>query len=276
MNERILKKMNQLVQAEATFAVATIVRTEGSSPRDVGTKMIVLPDGSTFGTLGGDCAEADVVQEALAALREGQPRFVTLTLTEEEKGGVGMRCGGTIDVSIEVFKPSPKLVIVGSGGIAVQVARLGVNTGFAVTVIDPWAKEDRFPDTVEVIPEFVDTGLAKVSLTPRTFVVIVTRHKYDEPALKAVLGSKAAYIGMVGSPNRVTSIYRTLLQQGVPKEQLLKVHAPIGLDLGAEAPEEIAVSIIAEVIAAYRGGTGMPLKLRDIDLTTTLELKPEG
>lgn len=253
MSEKIFQKINELIAEGETFAVATIVRTEGSTPRGPGTKMIVLEDGGTFGSVGGDRAEAGVVAEALEALREGKPRVVSMSLEEEEKGGVGMRCGGEMDVSIEVVQPTPKLVIIGSGPVSVQVARLGQGMGFSVTVVDPFAKDEDFPDGVEVVPEPVEQGMSKVEITPHTSIVIATRHKYDEPALKAVLDSDAAYIGMVGSRNRVNAIFKTLVDEGVPREKLQRVRAPVGLDIGAETPEEIAVSIIAEIIKERRG-----------------------
>jgi len=267
MYDRIFRKITELLAKGETFAVATIIKAEGSTPRGAGAKMIIHTDGATFGTIGGDCAEAAVVSEALEAIRLDRPRTVSLSLEEEEKGGIGMRCGGRIEVSIEVVKPAPKLVIIGAGHIAFHIARFGRAIGFSVTVIDPFASEQKFPESVEVIPERVDAGLSKVEITPQTYVVIVTRHKYDEPALKAVLDSKAAYIGMVGSKNRVNAIYQILVKEGISKEKLRRIYAPIGLDIGAETPAEIAVSIIAEIIKTRKGGSGKSLKLERIEVS---------
>ncbi len=252
MHEEIFRQANELIAKGKTFAIATIVRTEGSTPRKPGAKIIVLKDGSTFGTIGGDCVESGTVAEALEAIKEGKSRTVSMALEEEELGGVGMKCGGRTEVYIEIINPSPKLLILGGGHIGTQVAKLGQGIGFSVTVIDPSAKEENFPKLVEVIPEFVDKGISKVEITPQTYIVIVTGHKYDEAALKAVIDSKATYIGMVGSRRKAAIVYRNLLDEGVPEEKLKRVHAPIGLDIGAETPEEIAVSIIAEIVKERR------------------------
>jgi len=252
MHEEIFRQANELIAKGETFAIATIVRTEGSTPRKPGAKMIVLGDGSTFGTIGGDCVESGTVAEALEAIKEGKSRTVSMVLEEEELGGVGMKCGGKAEVYIEVITPTPKLLILGCGHIGAQIAKLGQGVGFLVTVIDPSAKEENFPKSVEVIPEFVDKGISKVAITPQTYIVSATGHKYDEAALKAVIDSEAAYIGMVGSRRKVATVYRNLLDEGVPEEKLKRVHAPIGLDIGAETPEEIAVSIIAEIVKARK------------------------
>ncbi len=252
MHEGIFRQANELIAKGETFAIATIVGTEGSTPRKPGAKMIVLRDGSTFGTIGGDCVESGTVAEALEAIKERKSRTVSMVLEEEELGGVGMKCGGKAEVYIEVINPTPKLLILGGGHIGAQIAKLGQGVGFSVTVIDPSAKEENFPKSVEVIPEFVDKGISKVAITPQTYIVSATGHKYDEAALKAVIDSEAAYIGMVGSRRKVATVYRNLLDEGVPEEKLKRVHAPIGLDIGAETPEEIAVSIIAEIVKARK------------------------
>lgn len=252
MSEKIFQKINELIEKGENFAVATIVRTRGSTPRGPGAKMIVLQDGSTFGSIGGDCAEAGVVAETLEVLKEGKSRMVSMSLKEEEKGGVGMRCGGEIEVSIEVVQPSSRLIITGSGPIAVKLAELGQRVGFSVTVVDPFAKEEKFPERVNIIAKPVEQGLHEVEITPQTFIAIVTRHKYDEPALKAAINSEAAYIGMMGSRDRVKAVFETLRKEGISEEKFSRVHAPIGLEIGAETPDEIAVSIIAELIKEKR------------------------
>jgi len=248
MHEEIFRQANELIAKGETFAIATIVRTEGSTPRKSGAKMIVLKDGNTFGTIGGDCVESGTVTEALEAMKEGRSRTVSMALEEEELGGVGMRCGGKAEVYIEVVNPAPKLLIIGGGNIGAQVAKLGREVGFSVTIIDPSVRDKDFPESVRLIPEFIEGGISKVEITPQTYIVITTGHKYDEGALKAVIDSKAAYIGMVGSRRKVATIHRNLTDEGISEEKLTRIHAPIGLDIGAETPEEIAVSIIAEIV----------------------------
>lgn len=263
MSARVFQKINELISEGKTFAVATIVRVEGSSPRGPGAKMVILEDGSTFGSIGGDCAERAVVDEALKVLDKDKPKTLSIPLEEEEKGGVGMKCGGEIEVSIEVVRPSPKLVITGAGRIATSVAELAEKMGFSITVVDPFAKTKDFPDSVEIISEPVEQGLSDVEITPNTYVVIITRHKDDIPSLKAVLDKGAAYIGLMGSKSRVKAQLKELAKEGFSDEELSQVHAPIGLDIGAETPEEIAVSIMAEVIREKRSpeASGESLKI---------------
>ncbi|MGQ9788657.1 MAG: XdhC family protein [Candidatus Hadarchaeaceae archaeon] len=263
MSEKIFRKINELLEKGESFAIVTIVRTEGSTPRKAGAKMIVLPDGRTFGTIGGDCVEAGAVGEAIVALKEGKPKTFTVALKEEELGGIGMKCGGLAEVYIEVINPSPKLLIIGGGNIGTQLVKLGHDVGFNVTVIDPAVKKENFPEYVEVIPEPVERGIKKTLINPQTYVVIATGHKYDEDALKAVVNSNAAYIGMVGSKRKATVTLKKLIEEGVAEDKVKMVHTPVGLDIGAETPEEIAVSIMAEIIRERRkpNASGSSLKI---------------
>lgn len=263
MSAKVYQKINELIAGGKTFAVATIVRVEGSSPRGPGAKMIILEDGSTFGSVGGDCAERAVVDEALKVIEEGEPKTLSIPLEEEEKGGIGMKCGGEIEVSIEVVHPSPKLVITGSGRIATSVAELGERMGFSIMVVDPFAKDEDFPDSAEIVDEPVEQGLSSIEITPNTYVVIITRHKNDIPALKAVINRGAAYVGLMGSKSRVEAQFKAFEEEGFSKEELSQVHAPIGLDIGAETPEEIAVSIMGEIIKELRapGASSESLKI---------------
>jgi len=257
MYDKIFKKTTELMAKSETFAVVTIVKTEGSTPRKAGAKMIVVQDGSTFGTIGGDCVESGAVAEAMEAMKEGKSKTFSVALEEEELGGIGMKCGGKADVYIEVVKPTPKLLIIGGGNIGAQLAQLGHNVGFSITVVDPAAKKEDFPEYVEVIPEMVERGVALAGITPQTYIVVATGHKYDEAALKAVIDSGPAYIGMVGSKRKAAVTCRSLMDEGVSEEKVRIVHTPVGLDIGAETPEEIAVSIIAEIIKARRKPNAM-------------------
>jgi len=252
----VYREINALLDKGETFAIATVVRTEGSTPRGPGAKMIIKKNGETYGTIGGGGVESAVIYEAQQALQERNPRVVSYTLEDTTEGSIGMICGGKMEVAIELLQPTPTLLIIGSGYIAEPLAKLGAMTGYKVNVIDPYLEKERFPDADEVIREEVESGLSKVDINSQTYVVIATRHIYDEPALKGVIDSEAAYIGMVGSENRVNTIFETLRKEGISEESLRRVHAPIGLNIGAETPEEIAVSIISEVIKVLRGGTG--------------------
>jgi xanthine dehydrogenase accessory factor len=251
MEQAIFHKINELIAKGETFAIATIIRTTGSTPRKPGTKMLIMGDGSTFGTIGGGCIERGVVSEALDALKVRKPRSVSLALEEEERGGIGMRCGGRVEVFIDVMGVASNLLVVGGGHVGAQVARLGKRLGFSVTVVDPFAKEN-LPQGVRLVREPIHEGVPKIEITPETYIVITTEHKADEVALKAVIESPARYIGMIGSRNRVELVFKNLIDEGIPGEKLERVHAPIGLDIGAQTPEEIAVSIMAEIIKTRR------------------------
>ncbi|KXA96619.1 hypothetical protein AKJ38_02975 [candidate division MSBL1 archaeon SCGC-AAA259I14] len=249
----IYQRINELLNEGERFAVATIIRSEGSSPRGAGAKMIVQNDGETIGSVGGDCAERGVIDASLKALENGEPRTVGMELVEEEKGGIGMKCGGEIEVSIEILEPSPRLVLIGGGRVAIEVAKLAEQVGFEIRVIDPFVEEESFPDTAKVIPQPVSEGISEVEITSQSYIVIITRHKYDQPALTESLETEAAYIGMMGSETRVKSIFGTLEEEeGIERERLSEVHAPIGLEIGAETPKEIAVSIVSELIKERR------------------------
>jgi xanthine dehydrogenase accessory factor len=251
MEQVIFNKINELITEGKTFAIATITRTTGSTPRKAGTKMLILEDGSTFGTIGGGCIERGVVTEAREALKTSKPRTISLVLEEEERGGVGMKCGGSVEVFIDVVRGTQELLVVGGGHVGVQVAKLGGALGFSVTVVDPFPKEGLLQN-VRLVREPVHEGMKKVEITPNTYVVIATEHKADEAALRAAINSPAKYVGMVASKERVKSVFERLMAEGVSREMLERVRAPIGLDIGAQTPEEIAISIMAEIIKVQR------------------------
>jgi xanthine dehydrogenase accessory factor len=233
------------------MALALLVHAEGSTPREAGAKMVVYPDGRTVGTVGGGAMEAAVTREAVEAIAQGASRMVHYELRDPESGDLGI-CGGVADVYIDVVASSPTLIVVGAGHVAMPVAEIGHLCGFRVIVLDDrpeMASEERFPRAVERVAGDVAETLRAMSITDDTYIVIITRgHMYDEAALRAVVGSPAAYVGMIGSRRKVRTTFDRLLADGVPEEQLRRVHAPIGLNIGAQTPAEIAVSILAEIV----------------------------
>jgi xanthine dehydrogenase accessory factor len=238
-----------------TFALATIISHTGSVPRRV-AKMIIQSDGTTQGTIGGGCVETEVTTRALKLLKEGEKgvHVNSYSLVEEELGGVGMNCGGKIDVAIEIIEPTPKLVIIGSGHLAQALSRIARMLEFDIAVLDPVAKKESFPEATEVVPEFVDKGLPKIHVDQSTYIVILTRHKDDLPALRSSLKTTAAYIGMIASRRRAALVFNQVLKKGVVEKDLERVYSPVGLDIGADTPEEIAVSILGEIIKIRRLG----------------------
>jgi xanthine dehydrogenase accessory factor len=265
----IFDKIQELLQKQEAFAVATIVGYKGSVPRRL-AKMIVTKAGGTYGTIGGGCVEGQVAERALIMLREGAKGALveTYDLVEEDHGGVGMNCGGKVDVAIEILESDPQLVIAGSGHLAKAIAKLGAMLGFDLIVIDPMARKEDFPEARLVISDFVETNLLNIPISERTYIVIVTRHKDDVTTLKFALKTKAGYVGMIGSRRRVLQAYQLLLKAGITEKQLEKVNAPIGLDIGAETPEEIAVSIMAEITERRRMGHEKPAEPKKVKVSS--------
>jgi xanthine dehydrogenase accessory factor len=255
VTREVLETIGKLASEGKTFAVATIINHTGSVPRRV-AKMIIQPDGTTVGTIGGGCVETEVVAQALKLLREGEKgvHVNSYNLIEEEFDGVGMNCGGKIDVAVEIIEPTPKLVIIGSGHLAQALSRIGRMLDFDIAVLDPMAKKESFPEAAQVVADFVDKGLSKIRVDESTRIVILTRHKDDVPALKGSLKTNAGYIGMIASRRRAALVFNQLLKKGVPEKQLERVYSPVGLDIGADTPEEIAISILGEIIKIRRLG----------------------
>jgi len=251
MERRVLEEMARLVSEGQPFAVVTLVDRKGSSPRDVGAKMLVLPNGSTIGTIGGGCVESGLVGEALEVLRMGQPKLTELDLVEEAKGGIGMECGGSVRAYIEPVFPPLKFLIIGGGNVGRELAYLAKRNGFLVTVVDPAVREDEIRD-VKIIPKPVEEAVKEIEVDQNTIVIIASRHKGDEEALRAFASSPARYIGWLASRTRVQTTFDRLASDGVPREHLKRIRAPIGLDIGADTPSEIAVSIMAEIVKILR------------------------
>ena len=261
MSIDVIAKMNELIGLRRPFAVATVVRTAGSSSAKPGSTAIMDADGKVLaGWVGGGCAESAVRHEVLKCFSTGTPNFITLDMTDELLG-VGMPCGGVMDVYIEPVLPKPELLIVGHGRIAETLARLASTMGFFVIVDDPGADAEAFPTADRLIS--TDCDLSEASIGSHTFVVIATQHKNDHRSLQRAIESEAAYIALVTSRHRARLVLDYVALAGVPREKIDRVWAPAGLDIGARSPEEIALSIVSQMVAVRRGGDGRPLKLKD-------------
>jgi len=346
----VTAELARLLDGGRPCVLATLVDARGSTPQRVGARLLLRDDGSTLGTLGGGCIEADVLRVAGEMMASRQARVLDFTLTEDVAVDYGLACGGTerilvdptltgpADVALvrklaqtaaggtrgvllttladpprrlavwvdgavdgrlgeaqgeavalarmllgerqprpgvvrlsdgaelyaEVYEAPPEVLIVGGGHVGKAVATLASFLGWRYSVIDDradFANRQRFPDAQEVIAGDVEPALAAYPVTPGTAIVIVTRgHKYDYQALSGGARSRAGYVGLMGSRRKVALIYRQLLADGVPAERLRDVRAPIGLDIGAVSPEEIAVAIMAEITMHRLGGSGGPLR----------------
>ena len=241
-----------------SFAIATIVRVEGSSSAKRGSKAIIDAQGKiALGWVGGGCAESAVRNEALKCIGLERPELITLNMTDELLG-VGMPCGGKMDVYIEPILPQPELLIVGHGRIAEVLANIAHLMNFSVTVNDPAADRESFPLADHLVTE--DFDLSETPITSRTFVVIATLHKQDHVWLQKALEGNAAYVALIASRHRSKLVLDYLLATGVAPEKVEMVWAPAGLDLGAATPEEIALSIVSQMVALRRGGRVKALK----------------
>ena len=256
MSIDFLHKCQELVATNKPFAIATVVRVKGSSSAKPGAQAIIDTEGNLVtGWIGGGCAESTVRHEALTRLKDGRPQTITLDMTDEVLG-VGMPCGGVMEVYIEPVLPKPELLIVGHGRIAETLAVLGRLMNFSVIVDDPAAGRDKFPDADRLITD--DLDLTRPAITAGTYVVIATQHKQDHRWLERALASDAAYIGLIASRFRAGLVLDYLAESGVPHARLDRVSTPAGLDLGAASPEEIALSIMAQIVALRRGASGRP------------------
>ncbi len=254
--DQFYKALAETIQQNKPAAVATVVKTLGSSPRDVGSKMLVHPDGSIVGSVGGGEMEARVIQAAKDSIRSGKPTYLDMTLSDEARGDP-LVCGGEIEIFVEPLLAAPTLLIVGAGHIGAACAELGKFLGFRVAIVDD-REEMLSRDKVSAADELhvgdMAAEIRKLEITSQTFIVLVTRaHTADAPVLREIIDKPAAYIGMLGSKRRVLTVFEMLKQEGIAKEAFERVHAPIGVPINAETPQEIAVSILAEIIQVMRG-----------------------
>ncbi len=244
--------------------VATVVRAEGSTPRSAGARMIVYADGRILGSVGGGAIEGTVIDEsrALIAADDAGCKLVAYDLGDD----AGMTCGGSIEVFLEPIAGAPTVTVIGGGHVGHAVARIARQSGFRVTVVDDredMVTAERFPFADELFAGGVELLDGDLRVNADSMVVIVTRgHKYDKDWVKALASLSPRYMGMIGSEQKVDAAFADLEADGMSREELAGIHAPIGLDIGAETPDEIAVSVVAEIIAV-RHGISDTAKLRD-------------
>jgi xanthine dehydrogenase accessory factor len=250
---------HEIVKAIAegeSIALATVVLATAGSPRKEGAKMLIRRDGSTMGTVGGGGVEDQVRQEALEVMKEGKPRLLHFGLAGEEGEQRGMICGGRMDVFIEPILSQPTLYLFGAGHIALPAAKIGKLLGFRVVVVDPnpeSADPGRFPEADMILVEQWEQAFTKLQINDSSYIVILTgNHVTDQIVLESALGTEAKYIGMIASKNKREAIFSNLSAKGIAEELLNKVHSPIGLEIHAETPDEIAVSILAQIVKIRR------------------------
>ena len=252
----IYEEIVKLQREGRRAAVATIVNVRGSIPSFQSAKMLVRDDGSIAGTIGGGCVEAEVWQAAREVIANEKPRTVSFDLNQNPKYDTGLVCGGTLEIFIEPVLPMPLLYIFGAGHVAVEVFKTARNAGFDCIVTDDreaYANAERFPSALRIIAKDFDEALAELTPSESSYIVIVTRgHRDDMRVLRWAVQTQARYIGMVGSKRKAITVFRELTREGLNPALFDRVHSPIGLDIGAVTPEEIAISVVAELIAMRR------------------------
>src|ERR1700678_39780 len=237
-------------------ALATIVQVKGSIPSFESAKLLVREDGSLVGTIGGGCVEAEVGNAAREVIATGKPRHMSFSLGQDAAYDNGLICGGQLDVFVECVSPQPSVIIFGGGHISKSLAKVLDLAGFSVSVPDnreTYANRERFPEAINVYAEEYEDLFPKLNVNESTFIVIVTRgHRDDTRILRWAVTTPSKYISMIGSKRKFISVVHELEKEGLPRDAFERVFAPMGLEIGAESPEEIAISVGAEMIAMRR------------------------
>jgi xanthine dehydrogenase accessory factor len=275
--QEFVRALAARLDAGENVAVATVVRIEGSASAKPGAKSIIDAQGRTvFGWIGGGCAESTVRDVAREVLAERGSRLIRLDL-DDEVLGVGMPCGGYMEIYVEAMMQAPKLLVLGHGTIAETLVQFAHALGFHTAVNDPLASAEAFPQADARVTE--DPDYAKAECDGETYVVIATQHKSDYEALQRVLRQSPAYVGLVASRKRSALVLERLHEDGMSLDLLRRVAAPAGLDLGAVTPQEIALSILSEIVQRWRGAktTGLPLmRVKGVEITEAGVHVPEG
>jgi len=260
----LFQRIAELRSSGASFALATVVKVEDSTPRSTGARMIVHPDGSTEGTVGGGALEKKVSEDALRLMGEGISEAVDYDLGKGREGvQTGMICGGHVQVLIETFQIDMKLFIFGAGHVGKKLAELAQAVGIAYWVIDDreaYAKKELFPGASAVVHTEFEDSFSQLPIDAKSYLVIVTYgHQYDGTCLQGALKTDARYIGMIGSKRKVKTLLDAAAQKGLAVDND-RIYAPVGLQLGNSSPEEIGISILAEILKLKSGGSGRHMR----------------
>ena len=254
----IYQELAKIAVSGERAVLATVISSRGSVPRKAGTKMLIKGDGTLVGSIGGGNVEQAVQEKALDVMKSGEAQMVHFDLSGKGEEA-WMICGGQIDVFLEPILPAETLYLFGAGHLSQSTAAMAKMLGLRVVVIDPrpeYNNNDRFPDTDSLVVEEYDNAFSKLNVDENSYIVIYTPgHVSDEQCLQFAVGTAAKYVGMIGSKKKVKEIKERLRKKGVSQQQLDEVHAPIGLEINAQTPEEIAISILAEITKVRRSGT---------------------
>lgn len=260
----IYEQIVELRRAGRRAALATIVARKGSTPRKDAAKMIILEDGSQSGSIGGGCLEADVCREAVAAMRNERPVLLSFDLTEDDAEESGLICGGTMEVYVEPIIPEPTLYIFGAGHVGQCLAEAVKGLAFKIAVVDDrikYANRERFPSAHAIFVDSWESVFSQLPVNSCSYLVIATRgHREDLTCLRFALRTQSKYIGLLGSRRKIGLFVETLARDGFTPDDFERIYSPVGLEIGSETPEEIAISIAAELIAVKKNLDIRPLK----------------
>jgi len=251
--EALFNRILQTIKSDSRCAVATVVSSQGSSPRKIGAKMVIFKDGSIVGTIGGGGLEKVVIADALKSIRHQKSFLKDYPL--DKSSGLQI-CGGKVSIFVEAVAPQKKLVICGAGHIGLNLSFMAKLLDFDVIIVDnrrAFANKERFPHADKIFCGAYKEFFRKIAPDKNTYVVIVTHgHMFDAECLEAALKSRAGYIGMIGSDAKIKNVFNGLLRKGFKRKELSRVYSPVGLDIGAETPQEIAVAIAAQLVKVLR------------------------
>ncbi len=264
MERDIYEEIVDLRKKGLRAALATIISRKGSTPRKDAAKMLVYEDGRQLGSIGGGCTEAEVCREAMVTIRSERPKLLSFDLTDEDAEESALLCGGVMEVYVEPILPDPTLFVFGGGHVGQAVAAIAAMLGFEIAVVDDrikYANSERFPQAAAFYVDSWEEVFARLPVTADSYLLIATRgHRYDLACLRYAVGTPAKYIGLLGSRRKTKLLYEALEREGVDPSVFERVHAPVGLEIGSETPEEIAVSIAAELVAVKKNLDVVPLK----------------
>ena len=252
----IFEEIARLRRAGRKAALATIINVQGSVPSYETSKLLIRDDGSIAGTVGGGCVEADVWSAAQDVMREEKPRRLHFNLNQNPEYDEGLVCGGSLDIFIEPILATPALYLFGGGHVSLSISKVASLAGFETVVADDraaFANRERFPEALETHAGPWEETFPRLRLTEFSYIVIATRgHKADLACLRWALSTPARFVGMIGSKRKLVEFAKVLEAEGVSADQFERIHSPVGLDIGALTPQEIAVSVVAEMIAVRR------------------------
>ena len=273
----VLEAALRAEESGAPAALVTVIATEGSTPQKAGAKMLVYPDGRIVGTIGGGCVEAEMTWRARQSIEARKPQVASYDLTPDQAGEDGLVCGGRMQVFIEPIEGTPTLCLFGAGHVAQPLARMAKASGFRVQVADDrikFANRERFPDVDLLVVDEFAAAAGQMTLGPNTYAVVVTRgHKGDGEALRAVVGKGLRFVGLLGSRPKLVHLASALEESGVPPEELAEIHCPLGIEIGAVSPEEIAVSVLAQMIAVRHAVPSSAIAPMKMDLPGRLKAR---